>query len=221
VESNPAAGAERPKLPRRRWRILEPVEVSRVLKAFTDEQAKTVFLTLVLTGIRRSELQALRWGDVDLVENVIKIRDSKSEDGIRSIALSTTLAEVLWQHRRRSNFQGDDEFVFCHPERGTKYRAKTFEDALGACRSQGSGYRGQGAGLPRSAAHGDHERRRRWCEPGRADDEGGALGHEDDEDVPAPRGRCLPRGSCRAREAVARRIQEERPGGAVLEFRST
>src|SRR5215218_9135544 len=47
VESNPAAGAEHPKLARRRWRILEPAEVARVLKAFTDEQARTIFLTLV------------------------------------------------------------------------------------------------------------------------------------------------------------------------------
>lgn len=132
VDSNPASGAERPKLPQRRWRILEPVEVTRVAKAFTGEQAKTVFLTLVLTGIRRSELQALRWRDVNLVENVIKIRDSKSEDGIRSIAISTTLAEELWQHRRRSSFQGEDERVFCHPERGTVYRAETFEEALRA-----------------------------------------------------------------------------------------
>lgn len=129
-ESNPAAGAERPKLPRRRWRILEPVEVARVAKAFTDEQARTVFLTLVLTGVRRSELQALRWRDVDLVDNVLRVRDSKSEDGIRSIALSSTLAEELWQHRRRSSFQGDGERVFCHPERGTVYRAEAFEEAL-------------------------------------------------------------------------------------------
>jgi integrase len=56
-----------------------------------------VFLTLVLTGVRRSELQALRWRGVDLVGNVLRVRDSKSEDGIRSIALSTTLAEELWQ----------------------------------------------------------------------------------------------------------------------------
>jgi integrase len=132
VEANPAVGAERPKLPRRTWRILEPVEVARVSKAFEDEQARTVFLTLVLTGIRRSELQALRWHDVDLIENVLRVRDSKSEDGIRSIALSRTLAEELWQHRRRSNFRGEDEFVFCHPERGTRYRADTFEAALGA-----------------------------------------------------------------------------------------
>jgi len=131
IDSNPASGAERPKLPRNTWRILEPVEVARVAKEFgEDEQARVVFLTLVLTGVRRSELQALRWADVDLVESVLRVRDSKSEDGIRSIALSRTLAEELWQHRRRSHFQGEDERVFCHPERGTVYRAETFVEAL-------------------------------------------------------------------------------------------
>ena len=69
VETNPASRAERPKLPRRKWRILEPVEVGRVARAFTDPQARAVFLTLVLTGLRRSELQRLRWCDVDLVES--------------------------------------------------------------------------------------------------------------------------------------------------------
>jgi integrase len=132
VDRNPAEAAERPKLPPFRPQILEPVEVGRVARAFTDEQARVVFLTLVLTGLRRSELQRLRWGDVDLVENVLRVRDSKSEDGIRSIALSPTLAEELWQHRRGTAFQGEDELVFCHPERGTIYRAETFKAALTA-----------------------------------------------------------------------------------------
>jgi integrase/recombinase XerD len=112
--------------------ILEPVEVARVAKAFTDEQARVVFLTLVLTGIRRSELQALRWCDADLVESVLRVRDSKTEEGRRAIALSKTLAEELWQHRRRTSFQGDDELVFCHPKRGTVYRVETFHVALTA-----------------------------------------------------------------------------------------
>lgn len=132
AEFNPAAGAETPKLPRRGWRILEPVEVARVLKAFTDEQARTAFLTLVLTGVRRHELQALRWRDVDLVEDVLRIRDSKSESGIRSIAITPKLAEALWQHRRATSFQGDDEFVFAHPTRGTKYDALTFQAQFNA-----------------------------------------------------------------------------------------
>jgi integrase len=120
VDSNPVEGTERPKVSRRRWRILEPVEVGRVLRAFTDEQARLIFLTLMLTGIRRFELQALRWRDVDLVDDVLRVRDSKSEEGERAIALAPALAEALWQHRRRSAFDGDDELVFAHPTRGSK-----------------------------------------------------------------------------------------------------
>ena len=128
VPTNPVQAAERPKLARRRWRILSVTEINRVKNAFTDEQAKTIFLTLVLTGIRRGELQALRWRDVDLVENVLRVTDSKTEEGIRAIALSPALAEALWQHRRQSKFQGDDERVFCHHERGTVYRQHVFAD---------------------------------------------------------------------------------------------
>lgn len=136
VESNPVDGAERPKTRRRRWRILEPVEVARVRNAFTDEQARTIFLTLILTGVRRFELQALRWRDVDLVEGVLRVRESKSEEGERAIAISPVLAEELWQHRRRSAFQGDGELVFCHPKRGSKinheWYAGEFRSALAA-----------------------------------------------------------------------------------------
>lgn len=131
VESNPAAGAERPKLPRRHWRILEPVGRpcpegvhGRPGEDGLPDARPDRDPPLGATGVR--------WRDVDLVENIVKVRDSKSEDGIRSIALPTTLAEELWQHRRRSNFQGEDERVFCHPERGTVYRAETFEAALKA-----------------------------------------------------------------------------------------
>lgn len=132
IDSNPAEGVERPKIVRRRWRILQPAEVTRVAKALTDERARLAFLTLVLTGVRRFELQALRWRDVDLVENVLRVRESKSEEGERTIALSPTLAEGLWQHRRRSKFKGDDEFVFCHPKRGSKLDADWFAEKFRA-----------------------------------------------------------------------------------------
>jgi integrase len=132
IEANPAASAERPKVPRRKWRILDRAEVARIAKAFTDEQARTVFLALVLTGLRRHELQALRWGDVDLLEGVLRVRDSKSEDGIRSIALTPRLIAALEAQYRRTTFRGEDELVFCHPERGSKYDADKFKEALEA-----------------------------------------------------------------------------------------
>jgi integrase len=68
------------------------------------------------------ELQALRWANVDLIENRLRVADSKTKTGERSIALPPMLAEELWQHRRRSRYASDHDLVFCHPTRGTVYR---------------------------------------------------------------------------------------------------
>jgi integrase len=134
VDANPIDGTERPKAKRRRWRILEPVEVRQVARAFSDEQARTIFLTLILTGIRRFELQGLRWRDLDLLHGVLRVGESKSEEGERSVALSRTLVDELSAHYRRTAFKDDDELVFCHPTRGTKidplWYAREFRSAL-------------------------------------------------------------------------------------------
>ena len=130
MESNPAENVECPKLPRRRWKILEREEVARVASAFTDAQARVVFLVLVLCGLRRHELQALRWKDVDLLEGTLRVVDSKTEDGIRSIAIPPRLQSEIAAHYQRTAYRGADDLIFCHPERGTIYRAETFKEAL-------------------------------------------------------------------------------------------
>jgi integrase len=191
VESNPAANVERPKVPRRKWRILEPTEVQRIYRAFADDQARVAFLTLVLTGVRRHELQGLRWGDVDLIANVLRVRDSKTEDGIRSIAIAPTLAEELWQHRRRSNFQGDSERVFCHQDRGSVYRAETFQAHLNDALAS-AGVDAPDPTVPRPSPYGDHERRSSRSQRGRAHDEGRSRQHEHDEALPASGRRGVP-----------------------------
>jgi len=132
VERNPAARAERPKRPPFRPAILEPHEVGLVARAFTDEQWRLVFLTLCLTGLRREELRALRWRDVDLVEKTLRVRDSKSEDGIRSIAISPMLAESLWQHLRTTAYSGVDELVFANQGHGGAVNPDRFRDAFRA-----------------------------------------------------------------------------------------
>src|SRR4051795_10615164 len=57
-------------MPRRQSEASDSRLVARIARAFADEQARVVFLTLVLLGVRRSELQALRWADVDLLDGV-------------------------------------------------------------------------------------------------------------------------------------------------------
>jgi site-specific recombinase XerC len=39
-----------------------------------------------------------------------------------------TLAEALWQYRRSAVYQGDDDFVFAHPRKGSKLNADWFGD---------------------------------------------------------------------------------------------
>ncbi len=192
VDANPAEAAERPKAIRRRWRILEPAEVARVAKAFTDDQARTVFLTLILTGVRRFELQELRWRDVDLLDGVLRVRRSKSEAGERSIALSPTLRDVLSDRYRRTAYNGDDDRVFCHPDRGSVYRAEGFREALRAALERRSVKdrppafpRPQACGLTNGAAAGES--------PVALMTQGRPHEHGDHEAVPAPRRHRVPR----------------------------
>ena len=67
VDATPVASVQRPKVIRRRWRILEPREVPRVSKPFSDDRARRVFLTFALTGLRRSAGVVFR-DDADALE---------------------------------------------------------------------------------------------------------------------------------------------------------
>src|SRR5437764_14107783 len=98
LERNRAEGSPHPRSPQRKGIALKPEQVQLLARSFGDEQARIAFLTFVLTGVRRAELQALRWRDVDLIENVLRVADSKTETGLRAIALTPGLHEELWQH---------------------------------------------------------------------------------------------------------------------------
>jgi integrase len=135
IETNPADDVERPKIVQRKWRILEPAEIRAVLKEFEDEQARTVFLTVALTALRRHELQNLRWRDIILTDPergpYMRVRKSKSESGVRNIPITPTLADALFEHRSRSPYQGEDELVFCSKS-GRTFDDKTYAEQFRA-----------------------------------------------------------------------------------------
>lgn len=181
IETNPAARAERPRIPKNRWRILEPVEVAEVARAFVDPQHRLVFVVLCLTGVRRFELMALRWRDIDFVDCVLRVRESKSEEGERSIALGPELMEELWQHRRRSSFYGDDERGVLQPARRPPSRRRLPQGIQGGarrCRDRGSD-----PTVPRPPARVSDKRRRQRRGRDRSHGPRRAPKHEDDAGV--------------------------------------
>jgi integrase len=144
IRMNPVSAVERPREPRRRWRILTPAEVAVVQKAFLElaaeaeneerawrEQARVIFLTVVGAGLRRGEIFGLRWRDLSLADPdgpTLRVEQTwvrsgfdtpKSDAGGRTIALGPILADELFQHRARSGYAGEDELVFCSPTKGT------------------------------------------------------------------------------------------------------
>jgi integrase len=165
VRSNPVSAVERPREPRRRWRILSPAEINSVSRAFAElaeagegeeralaEQARVVFLTVVSAGLRRGEILGLRWRDLALADPAgatLRVRETwvrggpdtpKSAKSERTIAIGR-LASELFDHRGRTSYSGDDERVFCNPRTGgpldPKGYAATLRAALKRAKSMG------------------------------------------------------------------------------------
>jgi site-specific recombinase XerD len=159
IAANPVPDVDRPREPRRRWRILTPTEVQRVEHAFGEligeatgeerawrEQTRVIFVLVLGAGLRRGELLGLRWREVHLAdpdgahlrvaETIVRgaVDTPKSEAGERTIALGPRLAGELFDHRGRIAYAGDDELVFCSPTKGTPFDparyAKTLRKAL-------------------------------------------------------------------------------------------
>ncbi|MFC2024311.1 tyrosine-type recombinase/integrase [Chloroflexota bacterium] len=90
-------------------------EISSFLEAVRQTRYFALFHTALFTGMRRSELLALRWCDLDLLlcqiyvsrslhvlrGGQVIIRQPKSAKGRRTIALSPLTASVLREHREK------------------------------------------------------------------------------------------------------------------------
>lgn len=112
-------------------------EIRKELDAYTalgEMRFASLCLMVVigmLTGMRRGELLALTWGDIDFDNSKLTISkaykadkyigEPKSEAGKRTISLGGIAIAALSKHRafQRDVFEGDDdsdEFVFCNDD---------------------------------------------------------------------------------------------------------
>jgi integrase len=100
--------------------VFSPEEVLALVRAAASEQDAAIFLTAAFTGLRRGELLALRWRDVDFAGSAIRVRASHAggelttpkSGKVRSVPMAPNVAEALARLGQRVNWTGEDDLVF-------------------------------------------------------------------------------------------------------------
>jgi integrase len=120
VAINPTAGLELPRVTSARDRVVAPDQAARLIAAL-PVQDQALWSTAMYAGLRRGELQALRWTDVDLAGGVIRVERSwdakegfiapKSKMGRRKVPVAAVLRDYLVEHRMRAE-DPDEGLVF-------------------------------------------------------------------------------------------------------------
>jgi len=138
VGRNVADAVAPPKFKRSQMQIWNENEVNQFLEAVKDTEYHALFYTALFTGMRRSELLALRWQDIDFIYSQIYVSRSlhhlkdgsyvftqpKSERSRRTIALPPSAILVLNEYHKAKEADNlllgmtlnDSDLVFSHYE---------------------------------------------------------------------------------------------------------
>lgn len=106
-------GARPPRVERAEVEIIPSDRIGEVLSKMRGRAPYPKIVTALFTGLRRGELLALRWGDVDLVNKTLQVRQAleetragvkvkvtKTKAGRRGIDLPDIVVEALRDHRK-------------------------------------------------------------------------------------------------------------------------
>ncbi|HEX3691951.1 MAG TPA: site-specific integrase [Solirubrobacteraceae bacterium] len=95
-------------------------EISALTRAAANEQDAALYLTAAMTGLRRGELVALRWRDIDFPGQAIRVRANYSHGElvtpksgkVRSVPMVSEVAEALARLGQREFFTAEGDPVF-------------------------------------------------------------------------------------------------------------
>jgi integrase len=138
VTVNPVAAAEPPRVQRQEIEILDPGQVKTLLHGLRGHRLYPLAVMGLATGMRRGELLALRWADIDLDRGRVRVERSleqtnkglrfkapKTKAGRREITIPPSIVAELRGHWRMQQEQrlalgagkaGPDDLAFPRPD---------------------------------------------------------------------------------------------------------
>jgi integrase len=110
-----------------------PDEVRALARAAASEQDAAIFIVAAFTGLRLSELRALRWRALDFEDALVHVERGYTDDGgedlpksyrVRSVPMMPQVAAVLESLHARENFVAPDDHVFVNSRGGQGRRRR-------------------------------------------------------------------------------------------------
>jgi integrase len=98
-----------------------PDEVRALARSAANAQDAAIYVVAAFTGLRLSELRALRWRALDFADALVHVERGYTDEGgedlpksyrVRSVPMMPQVAAVLEPLRRREHFVADDDLVF-------------------------------------------------------------------------------------------------------------
>ncbi|MBQ9719230.1 MAG: tyrosine-type recombinase/integrase family protein, partial [Oscillospiraceae bacterium] len=129
---NPADDCIAPKIQRKEMKVLAPEHLGDYLKAAEELGVLPMFFLELSTGLRKAELTALLWSDLDAGAKTltvskqavgvkgggVKIQPPKTETSVRRISISQeALDHLIAEHKKHP----DSPYLFPSPRTGTMY----------------------------------------------------------------------------------------------------
>jgi integrase len=128
LPSNPAADVEklRESYDATRFDFYTPEDIAALIRHAANPQDAALYLTAAFTGLRRGELVALRWRDIDFPGSAIRVWASYAKGTLttpksgkpRVVPLVPDVAATLARLSQRTHTTGEDDLVFPGPAGG-------------------------------------------------------------------------------------------------------
>ena len=128
---NPTEDCILPKIQKKEMKILQPDHIGAYLNAADERGLLPMFFLELATGLRKGELVALLWSDLDekrktlsvskqavVVDKQVRVTRPKTETSIRTITLSDETVEVLKQEHAK---HPGNPYMFPSPRTGEMY----------------------------------------------------------------------------------------------------
>ena len=112
---NPVARVKPPKHTKPKIHYYDDIECKKLLEALEDEEIKfqTIVILTLFTGMRRGEVLALEWSDIDFKEGFVTVtkssqylpdkgifvKDPKTESSVRSVGIPKVVIDMLTKYK--------------------------------------------------------------------------------------------------------------------------